>query len=58
MDVEYQNPGESVKRRTRRGVRELVVIHAVDEIGISRELAEMANGPSDPDVQGIIPSGH
>ena len=58
VDVEYQNPGESVKRRTRRGVRELVVIHAVDEIGISRELAEMANGPSDTDVQSIIPSGH
>ena len=48
VEVEYQNPGENVKRRTRRGVRELVVIHAVDEIGISRELAEMANGPDPP----------
>ena len=42
--VEYQNPGEGIKRRTSRGAKELVVIHAVDEIGITRELAEMADG--------------
>ena len=42
--VRYQNPGEAVKRETNRGARELVVIHAVDEIGISRELADLANG--------------
>ena len=28
--VEYQNPGENIKRRANRGVRELVVIHQVD----------------------------
>ena len=44
VDVEYQNVGETTKRRTKRGVRELVVIHPVDEIGISRELYELANG--------------
>ena len=46
--VEYQNPGEDVKRRTNRGVKELVVIHAVDEIGITQELAEMADGSANP----------
>jgi hypothetical protein len=47
VDVEYQNAGENIKRRTRRGIRELVVIHSVDEIGISRELYELANGSSE-----------
>ena len=42
--VEYQNHGENTKRRTNRGVKELIVIHAVDEIGIAQELAEMADG--------------
>ena len=42
--VEYQNHGEDTKRRTNRGVKELIVIHAVDEIGIAQELAEMADG--------------
>ena len=41
--VQYQNPGEDTKRETNRGARELVVIHAVDEIGISRELSELAD---------------
>ena len=47
VDVEYQNAGENIKRRTRRGVRELVVIHSVDEIGISEELYKLANGSSE-----------
>ena len=37
-DVQYQNHNENVKRKTKRGVRELVVIHPIDEIGISAEL--------------------
>ena len=41
VEVEYQNPGENVKRRTNR-VRELVVIHQIDEISISKELYELA----------------
>ena len=36
--VEYQNYNENVKRLTTRGVRELVVIHPVDELGLVREL--------------------
>ena len=42
VEVEYQNPNETTKRRTTRGARDLVVIHQVDEIGISKELAELA----------------
>ena len=40
VDVEYQNHNENVKRKPERGVRELVVIHPIDEIGISAELQE------------------
>ena len=43
VEVEYQNPGENIKRRTNRGVRELVVIHHIDEIDLSKELYELAN---------------
>ena len=43
VEVEYQNPGERIKRRTKRGVRDLIVIHPVDEVGISKELYDMAN---------------
>ena len=41
--VEYQNSTEETKRTTKRGVRELVIIHHVDELGISRELHDLAN---------------
>ena len=40
--LEYQNHSESIKRETRRAVREIVVIHPVDELGIIRELGEIA----------------
>ena len=40
--LEYQNHIESIKRETRRAVREIVVIHPVDELGIIRELGEVA----------------
>ena len=46
VEVEYQNPGENVKRRTTRGVRELVVIHPVDELSLSEELYNLANDDS------------
>ena len=42
VDVEYQNPSESTKRVTNRGVRELVVIHPYDELGLSKELYDLA----------------
>ena len=38
VEVEYRNHNENIKRRTNRGVREIVVIHPVDELGIMREL--------------------
>ena len=41
VDVDYQNHNENVRRTTKRGVRNLVVIHPVDEIGISQELSEL-----------------
>lgn len=41
-EIEYQNHNESTKRYTTRGVRDLVVIHLIDEPGINAELAEMA----------------
>ena len=43
VEVEYQNSGEKSKRTTRRGARELVVIHPIDEIGILTELHELNN---------------
>ena len=42
IEVEYQNYNEAVKRRTIRGVRDVVVIHPADEIGIELELGEIA----------------
>ena len=41
--VEYQNAVENVKRCTHRGVRDLVAVHCVDEIGINLELGSIAN---------------
>ena len=43
VKVEYQNHKENTKRQTKRGVRELIVIHQIDEIGISKELHDLAN---------------
>ena len=42
VEVTYQNHTESVKRVTTRGVRELIVIHPVDQVGISTELHNLA----------------
>ena len=42
VEVQYQNFKENVKRTTKRCVRELVVIHPVDEIGIQAELDDFA----------------
>ena len=43
VEVEYQNASENVKRTTKRGVRDLVVIHEADEIGISSELDQLCH---------------
>ena len=42
VEVEYQNSTENVKRVTIRGVRELVVVHPIDEIGLDKELSELS----------------
>ena len=47
VEVEYQNPGQNSKRRTTRGVRELVVVHPVDELSLSKELGDLAAGDSE-----------
>ena len=39
--VRYRNHNESMNRFTNRAVRELIVIHPVDELSIMTELADM-----------------
>ena len=41
VEVKYKNVNEKVFRYTSRAVRELVIIHHIDEIGISGELFEL-----------------
>ena len=41
--LRYQNSNENVDRETYRSVRELVVIHRIDELDILQELGEIAN---------------
>ena len=41
VDVEYQNDNEGIKRSTQRGVRDLVIIHSVEELDIYKTLHEM-----------------
>ena len=41
--VEYQNSEEKVKRTTKRGVRELVLIQHLDEVGVMHELHKAAS---------------
>ena len=43
VEVEYTNPTENVKRKTIRGTRDLIVIHQVEELGLSKELSDLAN---------------
>ena len=43
VEIEYQNVNESQKRTTKRGVRDVIVIHPVDEVGILNELHELSN---------------
>ena len=40
--VKYRNHNETFDRETRRAVRELVIIHRVDELNILQELGEIA----------------
>ena len=36
VEIEYMNPSESVKRKTIRGTRDLIVIHPVEELGLKK----------------------
>ena len=42
VEISYKNHSESF-RRTKRGVRDLVVIHPIEEIGMPKELQEFAD---------------
>jgi len=43
VNVEYANHNESIRRETIRSVRDLVIIHSVDELDIMDELNAMYN---------------
>ena len=47
VEVQYQNHNENAKRTTKRGVRDITVVHPVDEIGISAELNSFAEAAKD-----------
>ena len=40
--VEYQNHNEDSKRESRRAIRDLVMVHPIDELGLIREIGEIA----------------
>ena len=40
VKIEYRNHSENIKRCTRRGVHDLIIIHPIEEIGILKELEE------------------
>ena len=40
--VKYRNHNENIDRETYRAVRQLIMIHAVDELNLLRELGEIA----------------
>ena len=40
--ITYRNHNENINRSTNRAVRELVVIHALDELNIISELGKIA----------------
>ena len=42
VSVTYRNHHENINRETQRTARELVVIHAVDELNIIEELGKIA----------------
>ena len=42
VNVRYRNPSEKKERETRRAVRELIIIHRIDEIFIFQELDSAA----------------
>ena len=42
VHVKYQNSNENLQRKTRRAVRELVVIHPINELSLMSELGDIA----------------
>ena len=42
VEIDYQNHTEKVKRTTKRCVRDIIIIHPVDELGLAQELDDLA----------------
>ena len=43
VEIEYVNPSETVRRKTIRGTRDVIVVHPIEELGLSKELNDLAN---------------
>ena len=41
VEIEYMNHNENIRRKTHRGVRDIVMIHPIDELDLYHELSEM-----------------
>ena len=41
IEIEYRNHNENNKRKTQRGVRDIVVVYPIDELDLYEELYEM-----------------
>ena len=57
VSVRYRNHNESVNRITKRAVRELVLIHHVDELDIISELGAIASAVDAKRRLEVDPSG-
>ena len=43
VEIEYVNSSETVRRKTIRGCRDVIVVHPIEELGLSKELNNLAN---------------
>ena len=43
VEIEYVNSSETVRRKTIRGCRDVIVVHPIEELGLSKELSNLAN---------------
>ena len=41
VEIEYVNYKENTRRKTRRGVRNIVIIHPIEELDLYQELGEI-----------------
>ena len=43
MGIEYLNSNEATKRETRRPVRNILMLHPIDELGIMQEIGQIGS---------------